>query len=66
MVIQIPDPKEKNYYFKWASDEFKKSKNLDPEDTYILNIRMAEAVQWAEQFEKIYKRTSDGYEQKRK
>merc|ERR1711973_228732 len=64
-VIRIPDPKEKKYYFDWAASEFKKTKTLDPEDSYVLNIRMAEAVQWAEQFEKIYKRTDEGYEKDR-
>ena len=64
-MIRIPDPKEKKYYFDWAASEFKKTKTLDPEDSYVLNIRMAEAVQWAEQFEKIYKRTEEGYEKDR-
>lgn len=63
-AYQVPDKKERQYYVDWASSEFKANKNLDVEDTYILNIKMAQAVGWADQFEKLYNRTTIGYEKK--
>jgi len=47
---------------KWASDEYRALK--DSNDEYLIKMKQLEAEKWAEQFEKIYKRTTDGLEEK--
>jgi len=61
-IYKVPVESEKQYYLKWASDEYRALK--DSNDEYLIKMKQLEAEKWAEQFEKIYKRTTDGLEEK--
>merc|ERR1711892_231556 len=62
-VQQCPSESERAYYTKWASDEFKALRESG--DDYLIKNKLLEAEQWAAQFEKIYQRTTDGFEKKK-
>jgi len=65
-IYRIPDVKERQYYVDWASKEFKTYKTMNEEtDNYTINLKIQEAHGWQSQFEKLKKRTSDGFEQKK-
>merc|ERR1712183_19047 len=61
-IYKVPVQSEKEYYLQWASDEFRALKESN--DEYLIKMNQLEAEKWVEQFEKIYKRTTDGMEEK--
>ena len=62
-IARCPSQQEKEYYTKWASDEFQALKSS--QDEYLIKNKLLEAEKWADQFDKIYQRTTDGFEEKK-
>ena len=60
--IRYPEKNKNPKKTKWASDEFKALK--DSTDEYLIENKTLEAERWADQFDKIYTRTNDGFEKK--